>query len=202
MRKHYRRGAIFVSDPRSAAYSTKLNRKQRAAVMWHAKTKERRSKRRGCPNGVLGYTGLRILEALLFQFHNVETGLCCPSYSALQSAIGCCRQTVSAALKRLKAAELIVVTRRIIRKVVNGVKAARQGSNLYAFCTPSTEEREIFTAPCDTTGACQTVAGASRKSFPVGLTPIELLIRSLASLPDRLEPSQNRKRGFQEALHG
>jgi hypothetical protein len=64
MSMRFRRGAVFVADP--AAFSTKLNRKQRTALMWHAKAKERCSKRRGCPNGALGYAGLRILEALLF----------------------------------------------------------------------------------------------------------------------------------------
>jgi hypothetical protein len=39
----------------------------------------------------------------------------------LQDEIGLLRQTVSAALKRLKAAEIIVVTRRLVRKVVDGV---------------------------------------------------------------------------------
>jgi DNA-binding transcriptional regulator YhcF (GntR family) len=147
--------------------------------------------------------GLRILEALLFRFHNVETGLCCPSYSALQDEIGCCRQTVSAALKRLKAAEIIVVTRRLVRKVVDGVRAARQASNLYAFCMPATEEHKAFAAPHNTMGAGQTEAGASRKAFPLGLTPIERLLRNLAaSLPDRLEPIQGKKRGCQGAFHG
>src|SRR5208337_5352907 len=85
--------------------------------------------------------GILVLEALAFRFHRSLDGLCCPSYDTLIAATGLCRQSIATALKRLEAAGILKITRRLIREVVGGggfeMTVCRQGSNLYALFAPS-----------------------------------------------------------------
>jgi hypothetical protein len=60
-------------------------------------------------------------------------GLCCPSYLTLQRATGLCRQSITNGLKRLEAAGILKITRRLVREVVGGIAHTRQGSNFYGF---------------------------------------------------------------------
>lgn len=53
-----------------------------------------------------------VLTALLWKFHNARSGLCIPSYEAIAARAGCCRDTVSEALKALEAAGLLSWVRR------------------------------------------------------------------------------------------
>jgi len=131
-RRHYRRGAQFVMDP--AALSTKLNGNQRAKILHACEVMERKSKGKGCRNGVLGIPAMMILRCLLMRFHNRKTGLCYPSYDALQAATGLCRQSIAVALDRLERAGVLRITRRLVRIAgeLGGV-ICQQSSNLYAF---------------------------------------------------------------------
>jgi DNA-binding MarR family transcriptional regulator len=124
----YRRGSVFVMDPR--AHSTPLDRNQRAKILAQAEAIERRTKVKGRRSGVLGLTGLAVLRALVLQYNN---GICNPSYSELQRRTGFCRQTIARALRALEAVGLIRVVRRLVRKVVDGIVRVVQGTNLYAF---------------------------------------------------------------------
>ena len=98
------------------------------------------TKAKGRVNGVLGWPGLRVLNALLFKFHNRTTGLTCPSYDALETATGLCREAVARGVKRLVAAGILDKTRRLVRETIyrGGVplKVVRQASNLYAMREP------------------------------------------------------------------
>ncbi len=81
--------------------------------------------------------GLAVLKALLTGFLRRFDGLCCPSYTDLQAATGLCKQSVANGLKRLEAAGIIRITRRLVREVIDGVVVCRQGSNLYSVHEPA-----------------------------------------------------------------
>ena len=112
-----------------------------------AESLERRTKPSGKRNGSLGYTGIRVLKALMALFANAKSGLCCPSYTALQAATGLSRQAIADALHRLETTKLLTITRRLVRArivrrspitgAVESFIAVVQGSNLYAFNVPA-----------------------------------------------------------------
>lgn len=130
--RKYRGNIGFVIDV--ARHSTKLDRNQKARLLVAVEIMERRTKGHGRRNGVISIPGIIILRALLFRFHNAGSGLCCPSIETLQRVTGLCRQSVVSGLKRLEAARVLVVTRRLVRvRQSCGVVLARQGSNLYGF---------------------------------------------------------------------
>ncbi len=89
-----------------------LDRNARARLLFQAEALDRRTHQPGRHGGVLKRTGLAVLKALLFGFHNVVTGRCDPGYDALARAAGVARSTLATALGRLEAAGLIVRTRR------------------------------------------------------------------------------------------
>jgi len=123
---------------RSVAYGhrrccfTPIDRNQRVRILLRAEAIERQTKAKGRQAGALAQSGLRVLRCLLFQFANCATGRCDPGYRAICRATGFCRQTVSNALKRLEAAELIEITRRMVR----AGRRAVQTTNAYAFREP------------------------------------------------------------------
>ncbi len=90
----------------------KIDRNERARIMFTAEAYDRRTKTPGSHGGAVKRTGLAVLKALLFGFHNVATGRCDPGYDALARLAGVARSTVAVALARLEAAGLIVRTRR------------------------------------------------------------------------------------------
>ena len=133
--RSYRRGAVFVLDP--ARHSTVLDRNARARLLHTAEILERATKAHGCRNGLISAPGLVVLRTLLLRFQNGATGLCCPSYAAIQKATGLCRQTIATAITKLEAVGILKVTRRLVRFVnAIGVSQCGQGSNLYAFKEP------------------------------------------------------------------
>ena len=131
-RRQYRQGAQFVMNP--AALSTPLTGNQRARILHACEVMERKTKGKGQRNGILGIPALLILRCLLLRFHNKKTGLCYPSYDALQAATGLCRQSIARALDRLERAGVLRITRRLIRVAgeLGGV-LCQQTSNLYGF---------------------------------------------------------------------
>jgi hypothetical protein len=110
----YRHNAVFVAD--ELVHTSKLDRNQRAKVLWLAEVYERAEKAPGRRNGRLGAIGLTVLRALLLRFHNRSSGLCCPSYTALQACTGLCRQAISDALARLEHAGIVRIVRRVTRE--------------------------------------------------------------------------------------
>ncbi len=107
-----------------------MDRNDRARVIYRAERMERATKTKGRKNGVLGYTGLNVLRALLFRFGKHPT----PSYDDIKRATGHCLDTISEALKRLLAAGLIEIEVRGVhtaqgwRRVTNAYAVPRQAS--------------------------------------------------------------------------
>jgi hypothetical protein len=143
-RRAYRHNAIYVSD--ELAHVTKLDRNQRAKLLWLAEAHERSEKAPGRRNGRLGYTGLAVLRALVLRFMNSRSGLCCPSYTALMCSTGLCRQAIADALARLEHAGIVRIVRRIARERITRLSpftgepetivTTLQQSNLYSFGSP------------------------------------------------------------------
>jgi hypothetical protein len=177
-RRYFRHRAAFVRDP--LAHSTPLDRNDRARLIFLAEQLERRTKDKGRKNGVLGNVGLEVLRALLFRFADSKTGLCFPSYLALQTLTGRCRGAIAAAVRRLEHAGIIRVTRRLKRIVVArlspitgqpaNVLATVQDSNLYGFSEP-----QAFAARLDSH------AEAPRRHEPGQLDLLTRLARGLAA---------------------
>lgn len=131
-RRRYRRNVGFVLDV--SRHSSKLDRNAKVRLLVAVETMERRTKAKGCRNGLATLPGVLILRCLLLRFHNGSTGLCCPSIATLQDATGLCRQTIVSALARLEAIGVLVRTRRLVRVCLGcGAVVVRQASNLYAF---------------------------------------------------------------------
>lgn len=127
----YRSGVNFVGDP--MGISTPLTRDERGRLIRQAEQIELRSKARGRRNGILGQTGLAVLRVLVFKFANAKSGLCIPSYTSIMAATGFCRQTVAKAIRALEACGLVKAVRRLVRRMIDGVARAVQGSNVYTF---------------------------------------------------------------------
>lgn len=125
----YRRGALFVRDPRE--HCRPIDRNARARIIFLAERLDRSTKEKGRRNGQLGYVGLAILKALMTVFHNSKTGLCCPGYDAIQHVTGLCRGAVAEGVRRLERSGLVTITRRLVRVVIDGMPVTRQGTNLY-----------------------------------------------------------------------
>ena len=135
VRNRFRRGARFIADARHHCHP--LDRNERARIIFRAEALERSTRPAGGRNGVLGYVGLTVLEALLWRFHRAKDGMCAPSYLDIMAATGLCKQSVANALKRLEAAGFLDIMRRLVREAVDGVVHTRQGSNLYRFKMPA-----------------------------------------------------------------
>ncbi len=146
--RRYRKGARFIADPK--AWSKPIDRNARSKILYLAEALERRTKRPGCPNGCLGWIGVKVLRALILHFHNKHSGLTCPSYTALQAMTGVCRSSIASAIQRLEKAGILQVMRRLVRERVTRVSphtgemeiivTTVQTSNLYRFICVDIEE--------------------------------------------------------------
>ena len=92
-----------------------------------------------------------VLSALLWGFHNANTGRCFPSYDTIAERAGCARSTVYEAIRALELAGILTWVNRIarIREPVRdlfGQIATRwrviRTSNAYAFVDPQPSKSE------------------------------------------------------------
>jgi hypothetical protein len=123
----YHRGSEFKDAP-----SVTLDGNACAKLMAAWRSIERgswKAKEKGKHGGVIGKTGLRVLETFLFVLYRPGKPICVP-YEAIASAAMCSRRAVATALQWLQHMGLITVHRRIKRiktplgfKVVQDVNA-------------------------------------------------------------------------------
>ncbi len=91
-----------------------LDRNAKARIMIFARALMRRTEK-GKAYGAITAKALAVLEALLWGFHNAQSGLCFPSYATIAERAGCARSTVAEALKALEDAGLLTWVNRIVR---------------------------------------------------------------------------------------
>jgi hypothetical protein len=84
---------------------------------------------------------VRVLGALLWGYHNRDTGLCLPSYESIAEKAGVCRATVARAIEALEDAHVLTWQHRLkwMPKAVAGriVRVVRRSSNAYRFHDPA-----------------------------------------------------------------
>jgi hypothetical protein len=145
VRNRFRRGAGFIADPRQ--HCRPLSLKERTHILREAEALERRTRPAGARNGVVSQPGLRVLRALLFDFHRASDGYCAPSYLNIMAATGLCKQSVAKGLKALEACGVLDITRRLVRRLkdIGGViiEACEQASNLYLIRSPAERADEL-----------------------------------------------------------
>jgi hypothetical protein len=173
-RNYFRRGGRFIADARP--YSTPLDRNAKAKLLFAAEALERSTKPKGGRRGVLGYTAVAVLKALVLGFLRRGDGLCCPSVAAICERTGLSRSAVFEGLARLEAAGVVRRVRRLARRVINFGGLARltttQATNLYSFAGPSPT-------------ACLLPTTKPRKSAPARL--IAALVKSLSPRAESAE---------------
>ena len=107
--------------------------KKAAVKLWHrARDFDRQTRQPGKRGGALGPSGLQVLQALLFDFLNFQTGRLDPSQKAIARQANLCPRAVSGALKRLKSLGILTWVRRCHAGFENGRYVRRQRTNAYA----------------------------------------------------------------------
>jgi len=114
-----------------------LPRKKAARLYHEARRFERMTREKGKQDGALGRNGLKVLEALIFDFLNFATGALFPSIAALAQAAGISERSVSRGLANLKAHGVVNWLRRCAEDWEGGRFVLRQLSNAYAILPAS-----------------------------------------------------------------
>jgi len=92
-----------------------LDRNAKARVAAYARGWSARNRQPGQHKGPITRAFLDVLTALLWGFHNAQTGRCFPSYEAIASKAGCARSTVAEAVKALEWAGVLSWQHRVTR---------------------------------------------------------------------------------------
>jgi hypothetical protein len=159
-----------------------LDRNARAQLMFFAEALDRRTHQPGKHGGALKRTGLAVLKALVFGFHNSATGRCDPSLDSLARMAGCARSTCTEALKRLEAAGLV---RRIARwraVAANGGLVVVQLSNAYLFPMADAAQK-----PPETGSRSQSTTYPSEQPKTAKTGPVSDRVRHLLAVLERRE---------------
>ena len=128
---------VHADSVRSDVNFLPISRKQAFEIWNRAREWERDSRKRGDRGGIIGYVGMRILDALLWHFLDRKTGRLDPSYEQIARVAACGRSAVAEALQRLKKLGLINWVRRCSQKIVDGRFTLEQDTNAYAVLPPS-----------------------------------------------------------------
>lgn len=112
-----------------------ITRHEVAAIKKAANDFEVRTKQKGCRNGKLGYTALRILDVLL-KLIDYRTGRLEPSYLWIKSKTGLSISAIAEGLKRLADCGFLQIKRRYRKSEALAGPPVRQISNAYRFTYP------------------------------------------------------------------
>jgi hypothetical protein len=125
-----------------------ITRKQAFDIWNRARQWERDSRKRGDRGGIIGFVGMRVLDALLWHFLDRKTGRLDPSYEQIARVAACGRSAVAEALQHLKTLGLVNWVRRCSHRLINGRFTLEQDTNAYAVLPPS---QWLFFTPRRTT---------------------------------------------------
>lgn len=160
-----RREKVFGPGPRR-----KLDRNAKVRI----KTLARALTRPSAPGkhyGIITAKFLAVLDALLWGFHNGESGRCDPSYKVIADKANCAPSTVGEAIKALELAGILSWANRIVRERVHeldlfGHWATRwrliRTSNAYLFHDPGADRNRPNSSNTENQGGT---------SFPDSLSP-------------------------------
>lgn len=114
-----------------------ITRKQAFEIWNRAREWERASRLPGKRGGLIGFVGMRVLDALLWHFLDRKTGRLDPSYEQIARVAAVGRSAVADALQRLKQLRLVNWVRRCSQRFINGVFTLEQDTNAYAILPPT-----------------------------------------------------------------
>ncbi len=112
-----------------------LDRNAKARIFAYAKGYNARHRREGQHQGPITWAFIRVLKAMLWEFHNSRTGHCFPSYESIAEKAECCRDTVYEAIKALRASGILDWVNRFDKIYIGRWQVIRI-SNAYAFRDP------------------------------------------------------------------
>jgi Helix-turn-helix domain len=148
---------------------TPLDRNAKVRIMTLARALSPRTEK-GRHYGVISAKSLAVLNALLWGFHNAQSGRCFPSYETIAEKADCARSTVYEAIHALERASILTWVNRIARirewgpdlfgRARNRWRVIRT-SNAYTFVDP-----QVSTRPPD----------SSKSELPTGTEGQELLL--------------------------
>jgi len=150
--------------------SLPLDRNAKARIKTLARALSHRTEK-GKHYGVITAKFLAVLDALLWGFHNCETGRCFPSYERIAERADCTRSTVYEAIHALERAGVLTWVNRIVRvrewgedlfgRAQNRWRVIRT-SNAYAFVDPQPRAKP---------------PNSSKSELPTGTAIPELVLR-------------------------
>jgi hypothetical protein len=128
------------ADPREKLFREKrgipLDREAKVRIMAYARGYNAKHRREGQHQGPITWAFLRVLKAMLWEFHNNRTGYCFPSYETIAEKARCCRDTVYEAIKVLEESGILDWVHRFDKVFVTGSWKVIRVSNAYLFRDP------------------------------------------------------------------
>src|SRR5262245_56363441 len=176
-----------------------LDRNAKARIMTLARALTRRTEK-GKHYGILSAKFLAVLHALLWGFHNCQSGRCFPSYERIAERADCTRSTVYEAINALERAGVLTWVNRIVRirewgpdlfgRAQNRWRVVRT-SNAYCFVDPQTRARRAVSSKSEL--PTETDIQVSKKEAPKPeLDPGNALHQALIRLGGALERERSR----------
>ena len=130
-RNRRRREKIFGRD-----YGSGLSTDQKRKIIAHAEAWSEANKQPGQHRGPLTRATMEVLKALLWGFHNANTGRCFPSYETVAKKAKCAVSTAAKAIVSLEAAGILTWVNCLVRLTFRGIPKLVRTSNAYAFNLP------------------------------------------------------------------
>jgi hypothetical protein len=128
---------VHADSARGQVKFQPVTRKQAYEIWNRAHEWERDSRQPGARGGIIGFVGMRVLDALLWHFLDRKTGRLDPSYETIARIAAVGRSAVADALQRLKKLGLIHWVRRCSERFIGGRFTLEQDTNAYGILPPS-----------------------------------------------------------------
>ena len=177
-----------------------LDKNAKARIWAYARGYTALHRRKGQHRGPLTRATLDVLRALLWGFHNAQTGRCFPSYEAIAEKAEVSRATVGRAIVALETGQVLTWENRLVRQrvAIPGlvgpvvVLVPRRTSNAYSLCDPKPEIRRESPKSQNSTGttyqdsSCFKEGGEAKPLDPS--KPLEAMLirlgKAVGAIPD------------------
>ncbi len=183
-----------------------LDRNAKARIWAYAQGYTTLHRRRGQHRGPLTRAYFDVLRALLWGFHNAQTGRCFPSYEAIAEKAKVHRATVARAIAALEAGQVLTWENRLVRQrvVTPGLigrvvlLVPRRTSNAYSFRDPQPQARPDPPKSQNSTGTTFKASSSSSETEKVApldpLNPLEAVLirlgRAVGAIPDSMKEAK------------